>query len=114
MRHATPAALEKLEGVLKEIRKHEELQEKRRGVFYHKGRAFLHFHEDPAGLFADARLTDDDFQRFAVNTAVERNALMKRIGAFLNSNRSVTDQQHGRSATHPGRTRPAGSVRRSR
>jgi len=114
MRHATLAALEKLEGVLKEIRKHEELQEKRRGVFYHKGRAFLHFHEDPAGLFADARLTDDDFQRFAVNTAVERNALMKRIGAFLNSNRSVTDQHHGRSATHPGRTRPAASARRSR
>ena len=37
MRHATPAALEKLEGVLKEIRKHEELQEKRRGVFTIRG-----------------------------------------------------------------------------
>src|SRR5258705_3814829 len=109
MRHATPVALEKLGGVLKEIRKHEELQEKRRGVFYHQGRAFLHFHEDPAGLFADARLTDDDFQRFAVNTAVERNALTKRISAFLNSNRSVTHQHHGRSATHPRRTLPPAS-----
>jgi hypothetical protein len=39
---------------------------------------------------------------------------MKRIGAFLNSNRSVTDQHHGRSATHPGRTRPAASAQRSR
>jgi hypothetical protein len=39
---------------------------------------------------------------------------MKRIGAFLNSNRSVTDQHHGRSATHPGRTRPAAPARRSR
>ena len=29
--------------------------EKKRGVFYFKSRAFLHFHEDPKGMFADIR-----------------------------------------------------------
>jgi hypothetical protein len=48
-----------------------------------KSRAFLHFHEDPAGLFADVRLTGG-FDRFAVNTAAERTSLLKRVKAFLN------------------------------
>lgn len=29
------------------------LNEKSRGCFYWKSRGFLHFHEDPKGLFAD-------------------------------------------------------------
>ncbi|MDO8802219.1 hypothetical protein [Phenylobacterium sp.] len=43
------------------------LTEKKRGVFYRKSRAFLHFHEDPEGLFGDVRAADDrDFDRFDV------------------------------------------------
>ncbi len=44
-----------------------ELKEKSRGVFYRKSKATLHFHEDPAGLFADMRIADV-FVRFPVNT----------------------------------------------
>jgi hypothetical protein len=84
MKHATPAALDRLEGLLHDLRKHDQLREKQRGIFYYRSRAFLHFHEDPAGLFADVRLTAD-FDRFAVNTAAERTSLLTRVEAFLHA-----------------------------
>lgn len=34
------------------------LVEKKRGVFYRKTRSFLHFHQDPKGMFAD--ISDPD------------------------------------------------------
>ena len=55
MRHVTPDALDQLEPLLERLREIPELREKKRGVFYRKSKAFLHFHEDPAGLFADLR-----------------------------------------------------------
>jgi len=54
------------------------LTEKSRGVFYQKSKAFLHFHEDPSGLYADVRL-HDDFERVRVETDAERRALVARI-----------------------------------
>jgi hypothetical protein len=78
MKHAGPQALDALEGLLTAIRRHEQLTERTRGIFYRKSSAFLHFHEDPAGFFADLKV-GDDFQRFAVNTAAERRALLQRI-----------------------------------
>ena len=53
MRHARDEDLDRLEDVLAALRALAGLKEKKRGVFYLKGRAFLHFHEDPKGLFAD-------------------------------------------------------------
>jgi len=50
------------------------LKEKSRGIFYLKSKAFLHFHEDPAGLFADLR-EDGDFQRYEVTSAEGQEAL---------------------------------------
>ena len=52
MKHAGPAALDRLDPLLAEIRTLPGLVEKGRGVFYRRGKAFLHFHEDPAALFA--------------------------------------------------------------
>ena len=66
------------------------LKEKSRGVFYFKSKAILHFHEDPAGLFADLRTTGD-WRRFAVNTAAERAALLQATAGFL----SRTNVQDG-------------------
>ena len=67
MKHATPAALDRLEGLLVQLRTLP-LKEKSRGVFYRKSKAFLHFHEDPAGLFADIRNADgSDFERIKVD-----------------------------------------------
>ena len=82
MRHARTAALDALEDILTALRGHEELKERKRGIFYRKSAAFLHFHEDPAGLFADLRV-DDEFERFPVNTSRERRALRTRVASLL-------------------------------
>jgi hypothetical protein len=82
VRHATPAALDELEPLLSRLRKLDQLVEKKRGVFYRKSKAFLHFHEDPAGLHADVRL-DTDFERFRVQTGEEQDALVERITRSL-------------------------------
>jgi len=68
MKHAGGAALDRLELLLGQIRDLGRLNEKSRGVFYLKSKAFLHFHEDPAGLFADIRGADGgDFDRLEVD-----------------------------------------------
>jgi hypothetical protein len=78
VRHAGAAALDRLEPFLVELRGIPGLVEKKRGIFYRKSVAFLHFHEDPSGLFADVRLTDD-FDRFCVESEGERATLLARI-----------------------------------
>jgi hypothetical protein len=78
MKHAGPGALERLADVLALLRRRSDLAEKRPGVFYRRGRAFLHFHEDPQGLFADIRL-GDLWQRLPVNDADERARLIAAI-----------------------------------
>jgi len=80
MKHATPASLDAIETVLREIRDLNVLKEKSRGVFYRAGRAALHFHEDPAGLFADLR-PGSEWERVAVNTPAERATLLRRLRA---------------------------------
>ena len=59
MRHATSEALDELEPLLERLRSEPGLVEKRRGVFYRRSKAFLHFHEDPSGLHADVRLGEE-------------------------------------------------------
>ena len=83
MRHITPEELDRLEPLLEALRGIAELQEKKRGVFYRGGRAFLHFHEDPAGLFADLRLAGPDFERHPVTRRGEQRALLRRIRRAL-------------------------------
>jgi hypothetical protein len=79
MRHATDAALDELDGLLEVIRKrHPALKERKRGAFYKGAQGWLHFHEDPAGLFADLKI-DGSFVRFRVSTKAERNALLRRM-----------------------------------
>ena len=71
MKHATAETLAQLTELLDRIRAVPGLVEKRPGVFYRKGRAFLHFHEDPAGLFADVR-PGEEWIRLAVGDATGR------------------------------------------
>jgi hypothetical protein len=78
MKHAGTDSLRQLSGLLAQIRRRPGLKEKNLGVFYRQSKAFLHFHQDPAGLFADLRI-GDDFERFPVNTSVERSALLAAI-----------------------------------
>ena len=55
MRHARPDTLQTLEPVLRRLRALEGIRERSPGVFYVRSKAFLHFHEDSAGTFADIR-----------------------------------------------------------
>ena len=78
VRHAGPTALDRLEPLLDELRLVPGLTEKSRGVFYRRSRAFLHFHEDPSGLYADVR-TGADFERFALTSRDERRKLVALV-----------------------------------
>jgi len=78
VRHARSDALDELEPLLEEIRHVPGLVEKHRGIFYRGSKAFLHFHEDPSGLYADVRVTSE-FERRRVQTAREREQLLTLI-----------------------------------
>ena len=78
MRHARAEALDRLEPLLVQLRALPGLTEKSRGTFYRKSRAFLHFHEDPAGLFADVRdASGEDFERIEVSESAARDRLLR-------------------------------------
>lgn len=76
MKHAGKEALDKLEGLLERIRKIDGIKEKKLGIFYRGSKAFLHFHEDPKGLFADLSV-NTKWKRFPVNSTIERDKLYK-------------------------------------
>lgn len=78
MKHVTPAGLDELEEVLSELRRVDGLTERKRGVFYRGSRAFLHFHEDPTGMYADVRV-DTEFERLRVSTKTERRRLLSVV-----------------------------------
>ena len=85
MRHARDQDLDRLEDLLVQLRTLPALVEKKRGVFYLKGRSFLHFHEDPKGLFADIGGVPGggDFERLDVTDAKGRAALLALARARL-------------------------------
>jgi hypothetical protein len=82
MKHAGDKALDPLEPVLARLRKIPGMVERSRGVFYRKSSAFLHFHEDPAGFFADVKY-GDDWQRLPANSARDVTALLRKVGEIL-------------------------------
>jgi hypothetical protein len=84
MKHATPAALDRLEPLLRELRKLDGVKEKSRGTFYCGSRAFLHFHEHGDEFYADARIADD-FERFPATTAAQRKILLQVLKSALKS-----------------------------
>jgi hypothetical protein len=82
MKHASTAALLGLSELLDQIRVKEGIKEKKLGIFHRKSKSFLHFHEDPAGLFADLS-AGADFARYPVNTKKEWRVLLKAIDQAL-------------------------------
>jgi hypothetical protein len=82
VKHAGHTALQSLEGLLEQVRQRTALKEKKHGIFYLKSKSFLHFHEDPAGLFADLG-SGADLDRYPVNTEREWNALLAAIDRAL-------------------------------
>jgi hypothetical protein len=60
MKHADSDTLAQLAPLLIQVRQRvPSLKEKGMGKFYLKSSAFLHFHQDPAGLFADLKVDGD-------------------------------------------------------
>src|SRR5580698_9223391 len=82
MKHAGVKALQGLSDLLDQIRQRQGLKEKKLGIFYRKSKSFLHFHEDPAGIFADLT-AGDTFDRYPVNSSKDRRALLAAIDRTL-------------------------------
>lgn len=82
MRHATAKTLARLEPLLAQLRKMAALGERKPGTFYRGSRAFLHFHEDAAGDFADVKV-GGEWERMRVATRSERAVLLRRVRALL-------------------------------
>jgi hypothetical protein len=91
MRHASQETLLRLAPLLEKLRALEGLVEKRPGVFYRRSKAFLHFHDDPEGIFVDVRLRfEDPFTRLPVTTREEQTALVTEIQHALALSRTET------------------------
>ena len=75
MKHARPQALEAIEPLLQKLRTIRGLVERKRGILYRGATAFLHFHEDPAGMFADLK-SGNDFERYPLNIKAEISRLL--------------------------------------
>ena len=99
MRHAGPDTLARIAPLLEELRTRSVLRERRPGIFELKSRAFLHFHDDPSGIFADVRLSDD-FVRMRVTSRAEQSDLLDRIDECL---ASVESRVAGRRRRERGR-----------
>ena len=82
MKHASQTALNTLSDLIDRIRERTGVKEKKFGIFYRKSKSFLHFHEDPAGLFADLSV-GKDFVRYPVNTRKEWRELLSAIDRAL-------------------------------
>ena len=82
MKHAGVAALGELAELLDQIRQRPGLTEKKLGIFYRRSKAFLHFHEDKAGLFADLSKADG-FDRFPVNARPEWGQFLTALDRAL-------------------------------
>ena len=77
MRHARDEDLDRLEPLLAALRALPGLVERKRGTFYRRSRAFLHFHEHHTALFADIReASGDDFERIDVSDEPGRARLL--------------------------------------
>jgi hypothetical protein len=107
MKHAGPRTLALISPLLEQLRARPALREKRPGVFYRRSRAFLHFHDDPSGTFADVRLADE-FVRLPVTSSSQQADLLDRIDDCLSSieSRSVDQRrQLERGRLHGSRGR---------
>jgi hypothetical protein len=83
VRHATPADLDPLSGLLADLRRLDGLKERTPGSFYVKSRGFLHFHVDGDDLYADVKLDGVSFDRRRVTSPQEQQRLLATIRSTL-------------------------------
>jgi uncharacterized protein (TIGR00251 family) len=95
MKHAGVNTLAALEFLLVRVREHAALVERTPGSFYRKSKAYLHFHEDRSGIYADVKLSGTEFTRVRATTAQEQEHLLSLIVENL---RVVANEREGRLA----------------
>jgi hypothetical protein len=77
MAHADPNALEPVQMVLRQLRDIKGLKEVKPGIFYCRGAAFLHFHDDQGVLMADLKKPGGSgFDRYPVDTPPAQRKLV--------------------------------------
>jgi hypothetical protein len=81
MNHTTLACITPL---LEVLRAYPELREVRPTVVHLNGRDFIHFHDEPEGIFADVSLSKGRV-RLPVSTRAEQSELLARIERNLSS-----------------------------
>jgi hypothetical protein len=101
MKHAGPDTLARIAPLLAELRARHVLRERRPGVFELGSRAFLHFHDDPSGIFADVRL-GDEFVRMPVTSPSQQSDLLAQIDGRVSTIESRATDKH-RRRTRDGR-----------
>jgi hypothetical protein len=90
--------LQVIEPLLSVLRSYSALIEVRPTVFHHNGRDFIHFHEEPKGIFADVRLTRGQV-RLPATTQADQAELLGVIEKTLlaletHSTRKRTGRRH--------------------
>jgi hypothetical protein len=83
VKHAGKDALSRLQGILETLRGYSVLVERTPGSFYWRSKGFVHFHEDPTGLFADFKEDLVSFKRYRVTSLKEQRAFVVRVGRCL-------------------------------
>ena len=77
MAHANAKALEPLLPLLRQLREIKGLKEMKPGIFYMRGTAFLHFHDEQGALVADLkRASGSGFDRYPLATAQAQRKLV--------------------------------------
>ena len=72
-----------MNNVLLQLRANKALVERTPGSFYFKSKAFLHFREEPTGLFADVKRGLLGFERMRVNTKLEQERFLNAVNGVL-------------------------------
>ncbi len=77
MAHADPKALEPLQPLLRQLRDIKGLKEVKLGIFYCRGAAFLHFHDEQGTLVADLKKPGGSgFDRYPVSAPPAQRKLV--------------------------------------
>ncbi len=89
------STLDTLKPLLNFLRSYDCLEETEGQKFLLKGVDFVHFHDDPDGLWADAKLTKKRV-RLPVTTVSEQGELMELIANKLDTLNSAHNQRRKR------------------
>jgi hypothetical protein len=77
MAHANEAALQALLPLLRQLRDIKGLREMKPGIYYCRGAAFVHFHDEAGVLVADLKKAGGSgFDRYAVDTPAGQRKLV--------------------------------------